>query len=249
MNTNNVEPSSEQPEVTKKPLTRKRKIIHISFLVVSIAITILFLVYLQGRLKHLTETYENYGYLGVFLMGLIGSSAPIWPLPGYVAAFIAGGLGWNPFLIAAAAGVGESMGEWVGYIGGFGTQIAVEKLGFYPRIEAWMKRRGSIVIFLVSAIPNHFIKAVGAAAGALHYPAWKYYSLTLSGKYVKSLVAALIGGVLFPYFAPILEGEYSLWIILAAGIGVAVVAGSLFYFLYYRKNKTKNRNSTTTDDL
>jgi membrane protein DedA with SNARE-associated domain len=249
MSTNNVEPTSEQPQVARKPLSKKRKIIHISFLVASIAITILFLVYLQGRLKHLTETYENYGYLGIFLMGLIGSSAPIWPLPGYVAAFIAGGLGWNPFLIALAAGVGEATGEWVGYIGGFGTQIAVEKLSFYSRIKDWMRRRGSIVIFLASAIPNHFIKAVGAAAGALHYPAWKYYTLTLSGKYVKSLVAALIGGLLFPYFEPLLDGEYSLWIILAAGVGVAVIAGSIVYLIYYRKKEAINRNSTPTDEL
>jgi membrane protein DedA with SNARE-associated domain len=158
-----------------------------------------------------------------------------------VAAFIAGGLGWNVFLIALAVGVGESIGEWVGYAGGFGTQIAVEKLNFYERIEAWMKRRGSIVIFLAAAIPNHFIKAVGAAAGALRYPAWKYYLLTFAGKFIKSLVAALIGGLLFPYFEPLLEGEYSLWIILAAGIGIAVIAGTLFYFLYYRRNKAKNK--------
>jgi len=54
-----MEPTSKQPEVARKPLTRKSKIIHISFLVASIAITILFLVYLQGKLKYLTETYEN----------------------------------------------------------------------------------------------------------------------------------------------------------------------------------------------
>ncbi len=234
-----METANEQSNTATKPLTRKRKIIHISFLVLSIGITILFLVYLQGRLAHLTETYANYGYIGVFAMGLIGSSAPVWPLPGYVAAFIAGGLGWNVFLIALAAGVGESIGEWVGYIGGFGTQIAVEKFNIYPRIEAWMKRRGSVVIFLVAAIPNHFIKVVGAAAGALRYPAWKYYLLTFGGKYAKSLVAALIGGLLFPYFEPLLEGEYSLWIILGAGIGVAVIVGGLIYFFYYRRNKTK----------
>lgn len=249
MNTNNAETASEQPEVIKKPLTKKRKIIHISFLIISVGITILFLVYLQGRLKHLTETYESYGLIGVFLMGLIGSSAPIWPLPGYVAAFIAGGLGWNPFLIAAAAGVGESIGEWVGYIGGFGTQIAVEKLSFYPRIEAWMKRRGSIVIFLVSAIPNHFIKVVGAAAGALRYPAWKYYLLTCGGKYVKSLVAALIGGVLFPYIEPLLENNNALWIALGAGVGVAVIVGSLFYFIYRHRNKANKHSSTSPDEL
>ena len=187
--------------------------------------------------------------MGVFLMGLIGSSAPIWPLPGYVAAFILGGLGFNPFIIAAAAGFGEATGEWVGYIGGFGTQIAVEKLGFYARIEAWMKRRGSIVIFLAAAIPNHFIKAVGAAAGALRYPAWKYYLLTFGGKYVKSLVAALIGGVLFPYFEPLLENKNALWIVLGAGVGVAVVVGSIVYFFYYRRNRTNNKASTTADEL
>ena len=112
-----------------------------------------------------------------------------------------------------------------------------------------MKRRGSIVIFLVSAIPNHFIKAVGAAAGALRYPAWKYYLVTFSGKYIKSLVAALIGGLLFPYFEPLLGGKYSLWIILLIGIGVAAIVGGLIYFFYYRRNKAKNSGSTASNEF
>ena len=249
MNTNKVETDSEQITTTRKPLTRKRKIIHISFLAASVTITILFVVYLSSRLRYLTETYENYGLIGVFLMGLIGSSAPIWLVPGSVAAFFAGGLGWNVFLVALAAGIGEGIGELIGYIAGFGSQIAVEKIKFYPKIESWMKRRGSVVIFLVSAIPNHFVKVVGAAAGALHYPAWKYFLIGCAGKIIKSLAFAIAGRGLFDKVKHLLDNGAALWIIVASGIGIAVIVGGLISFLYYRKNKAKNNNSTTADDL
>ncbi|MBT3363248.1 MAG: VTT domain-containing protein [Chloroflexi bacterium] len=237
----------EQPEAKPKPLTKRKKIIHISFLAASIVITILFAIYLTGKLEYLTETYESYGLAGVFLMGLIGSSAPIWLVPGSVAAFFAGGLGWNPFYIALAAGVGEGIGELIGYTAGFGSQIAVEKIGFYPKIKSWMKRRGWLVIFLASAIPNHFVKLVGGAAGALRYPAWKYFIIGCTGKIIKSLCFALAGRGLFNTIKPFINGGNALWIILVAGVGIAVVVGTLVYFFYYRKHR--NRKQEPPDNL
>jgi len=220
---------SEQVEEARKYFRWRRKYFHILVLLASIAITVAFIVFL-GRLESLAEGYESYGYPGIFLMGLIGSSAPIWPMPGSMAAFIAGGIGWNPFLIALAAGVGEAIGESVGYMAGYGGQIAVEKIKFYPRIEEWMKRRGSLLVFLVSAVPNHFVKLVGAAAGALRFPVWKFYLVCCIGKIIKSLGFAYAGLGLFSLVSRYFEGQNILWIILVIGLAVAaLVAGLVFW--------------------
>ena len=232
--------SSDQPVEPRQPISRKRKYIHIAILIISIAITVIFIVYL-GRLENLQDSFETYGYLGVFLMGVIGSSAPVWPIPGSLAAAIAGALGWNIFLIAVAAGVGEAIGELIGYMFGFGGQIAVERIKFYPRIVSWMKRRGSLLIFLASAVPNHFVKVVGAAAGALHYPAWKYYLISCAGKILKSLGFAIVGVLLGPLVQRLLDGEYTLWIILVAGVAAAVIAGSAAWWWWYRGSKAKKQ--------
>jgi len=139
------------------------------------------------------EYIETSGYAGVFLMGVIGSSSPIWPLPGSWAAFVAAGLGLNPFLIGLAAGVGEPIGELSGYTTGYGGQIAINRWKRYGQIMNWMRRHGGITIFIVSAIPNFFIKLATIAAGSLRYPLWRFFIYCWAGKTVKSLGFALAG--------------------------------------------------------
>ena len=156
---------------------------------------------LVGILVQKPSNPEEYirmsGYAGVFLMGVIGSASPIWPLPGSWAAFVAAGLGLNPFLIGLAAGLGEPIGELSGYTAGYGGQIAVRKWKRYAQIEGWMKRHGGLTIFLVSAIPNFFIKLATIAAGALRYPLWRFFGFCWAGKTIKSLGFAFAGAGFF----------------------------------------------------
>ncbi len=139
------------------------------------------------------EYIETSGYAGVFLMGVIGSASPIWPLPGSWAAFVAAGLGLNPFLIGLVAGVGEPIGELSGYTTGYGGQIAINRWKRYAQIMNWMRRHGGMTIFIISAIPNFFIKLATIAAGSLRYPLWKFFIYCWAGKTVKSLGFALAG--------------------------------------------------------
>ena len=139
------------------------------------------------------EYIETSGYAGVFLMGVIGSASPIWPLPGSWAAFVAAGLGLNPFLIGLVAGVGEPIGELSGYTAGYGGQIAINRWKRYGQIMNWMRRHGGMTIFIISAIPNFFIKLATIAAGSLRYPLWKFFIYCWAGKTVKSLGFALAG--------------------------------------------------------
>jgi uncharacterized membrane protein YdjX (TVP38/TMEM64 family) len=180
----------------------KRKWIRIGVIVLTIGIMVSLIVFgLRLDLSNeRLEEFESFGYIFIFLMGIAGSAAPVWPLPGSWAAFAAAGLGWNILLVALAAGTGECIGELTGYMLGYGGQPAVEKWKKYQRLEAWMRRHGSIAVFLVAAVPNpHIIKIVNATAGASRFPLWKWAILTWVGKMIKSFGFALVGLGLFDW--------------------------------------------------
>ncbi|MDO8491112.1 MAG: VTT domain-containing protein [Dehalococcoidia bacterium] len=163
--------------------------LYTSIALVAGALLIMALALLFGR--GLSD-FQSYGYFGIWLMAVIGAIAPVWVMPGWLAAFIGGGL-LNPLLVGLVVGTGELVGELIGYMIGHGGQIAVEKLKFYPTLERWMKRHGVIVMFLFSAVPNPATKAADAAAGALRLPLWKFAAAVWTGKVLKSLAFAFAG--------------------------------------------------------
>ena len=186
------EADEAQPAQPGAKLWSRNQLKYIVLLIAGVLAMILVGILVQ-KPTDFEEYIETSGYAGVFLMGVIGSASPIWPLPGSWAAFIAAGLGLNPFLIGLAAGLGEPIGELSGYTAGYGGQIAINRWKRYTQIMNWMRRRGGITIFIISAIPNFFIKLATIAAGALRYPLWKFFIYCWAGKTVKSLGFALAG--------------------------------------------------------
>ena len=180
----------------KTAFLTKRRLLYISLLAAGALAMILVGVLVQ-KPTNFEEYLTSSGYGGVFLMAVIGSASPVWPLPGSWAVFIAAGLGLNPFLLGMAAGIGEPIGELSGYTAGFGGQIAINKWKRYAQIERWMKKHGGLTIFLISAMPNFFIKLATVAAGALRYPLWKFFIFCWGGKTIKSLCFAFAGAGLF----------------------------------------------------
>jgi membrane protein DedA with SNARE-associated domain len=183
--------------IEAKPSVKvKSQLKYILLLIVGALIMLLVSILVQ-RPEDPKEYLATTGYLGVFLMGVIGSVSPVWPLPGSWAAFLAAGLGLNPFLVGLAAGLGEPIGELSGYTAGYGGQIALQRFKKYQKIENWMRKYGGVTIFVVSAIPNFFIKAATIAAGGLRYPIWRFFIFCWAGKTIKSLAFAFAGYGLF----------------------------------------------------
>jgi len=176
-----------------------RKQLKYVVLLIAGALAMILVSILIQRPTHPQEYIETSGYTGVFLMAVIGSASPIWPLPGSWAAFIAAGVGLNPFLVGLAAGMGEPIGELSGYTAGYGGQIAINRWKRYAQIENWMRRYGGPTIFIVSAIPNFFTKLATIAAGSLRYPLWRFFIYCWAGKTVKSLGFAFAGAGLFDW--------------------------------------------------
>ncbi|MBF8267491.1 MAG: putative rane protein [Dehalococcoidia bacterium] len=134
---------------------------------------------------------RSVGYLGVLVLGFVGSASILVPIPSIAATCAGPGLlKLLPLGVALLASVGESLGELSGYLIGFSGRGMAENRRFYPRIERWMARRGGLILFFVSAIPNPLFDLAGIAAGTLRYPVWRFLLAVWSGKLLKSLAIA-----------------------------------------------------------
>ena len=170
-------------EVSKKTATFRR----ILALAVSVAATAVVLLY-RDRLAQAGA----YGYLGVFVVSLVGNATVIFPVPSLVAVF-AGGTALNPLLVGLVAGVAEPLGELTGYLAGYGGSPVIENREMYGRLVGWMRRHGYLTIFVLSAIPNPLFDLAGIAAGALRFPIWRFLLACWMGKTIKATLIAYAG--------------------------------------------------------
>ncbi len=142
---------------------------------------------------------RRYGYLGVFLIPLIGSASFILPMPGLAVIATGGALldpvfGVPPWIVVGLlAGLGESLGELTGYAAGYGGRAVLQSRPFIGRLERWMHRQGSLVMFGMSALPNPLFDVAGVIAGVVRMPLWKFFIAVLLGKIIKSSYIAGVG--------------------------------------------------------
>ena len=136
------------------------------------------------------EYWKAWGYPGVFFLSFLGSGAMVLPVPGLIAVCGAGGLEMNLIAVGLLSGLGETLGEVSGYAIGYGGHSVIARHRIYHRITRWMERRGSLVIFLVSLVPNPFFDLIGIAAGGLRFPLFRFLGTVWLGKTLKGLIVA-----------------------------------------------------------
>ncbi len=96
----------------------------------------------------------------------------------------------HPAAVAVIAGLAGTLGELTGYFLGYSGSRVFERGRFYHRVEHWMRRRGWLLLFVISAVPNPLFDVAGIAAGALKYPLWRYLVAVGMGKQVKFFMIA-----------------------------------------------------------
>ena len=96
----------------------------------------------------------------------------------------------NPAAVAIIAGLAGTIGELTGYFLGYSGSSVLKRRRLYHRVENWMRRRGWLLLFVISAVPNPFFDIAGIAAGALRYPLWRYLIAVGLGKQVKFFMVA-----------------------------------------------------------
>jgi len=145
-------------------------------------------------LEFLIPMLESYGYLGIFLINLVGSATIILPFP--AAAFVfASGAFLNPFLVGLIAALGCTIGEFTGYALGFGGRKVIEKKWkkWIKRTEKLFEKYGGfwiIIIFAATPLPDDIVGIVG---GSLKYPLKKFFLASFIGKLILNLALAYGG--------------------------------------------------------
>ena len=143
----------------------------------------------------LTIFATQYGYLGIFLISLIGAMSIFVPIPYPVVIFILGGLQtFDPLLIAVAAGFGSALGEFSGYLLGAGGRKVIsdkykKKMDFITKL---FKKYGSIAIFIfaLTPLPDDLLFI---PLGVMRYSLLRAFIPALLGKFFSNLIIAYSG--------------------------------------------------------
>ena len=132
---------------------------------------------------------DRLGYGAVAGAVLLASGGLVVPVP-HLLTTCGAATALNPAAVAIIAGLAGTVGELTGYFLGYSGSAVLERRRFYHRVEGWMRRRGWLILFVISAIPNPLFDVAGIAAGALRYPLWRYFVAVGLGKQVKFFIVA-----------------------------------------------------------
>ena len=184
---------TENAMIEKRSWLRRNlfSVLSISFVVVLSAS-----LYIIWRLDpDMIRSLRSYGYPGAFLISLLFNATIILPVGNVFVLAALGAALPMPWLVGVAAGLGAAIGECTGYMAGYSESKAAERSKIYQRVEVWMKRWGSLTIFLMSLAPL-FFDVAGLAAGALRFSFKKFIFWTWLGRtifYIGVAYAGLFG--------------------------------------------------------
>ena len=142
---------------------------------------------------------KGYGYLGAFLISILGGATIIIPVPMLAVVFALGGVMKYTWVVGVAAGLGETLGALTIYLTGYGGGKALynSKHGriqsIYDRLEKLMERRGSLTLFILAAIVNPFFYPAALACGAMRFGIRKYFIICFIGKTIKGMTVVYAG--------------------------------------------------------
>ena len=140
------------------------------------------------------STVSSWGYLGIFIVSLVGNASIIFPVPAFAVTFAFGAI-LNPWLVGLAAGAGSAIGELTGYVIGRGGREVLESKHkkWLEKAEKWTDRYGFyavLVAFAATPLPDD---VVGILAGVFEYDLKKFLLASFIGKLIMSLALAFGG--------------------------------------------------------
>jgi uncharacterized membrane protein YdjX (TVP38/TMEM64 family) len=157
---------------------------------------------------------QDYGYLGAFLISIVGNFTVFLPVP-YALTIYAFGATLDPLLLGIVCGLGSTVGEFSAYLVGWGGRRVVE--GRYgQRLESaklLVQRYGMLVIFLFCALPLP-TDLILIPLGMLKYDLKKAMVAAFLGKTVMLVTVAYAGRYSFVFVQDLVE---------AGGVWVGVV--------------------------
>lgn len=145
---------------------------------------------------------QQYGYIGAFIISILGGATIIIPVPMLAVVFALGGAMdnlWDAALLGFSAAAGEVIGAYIIYFTGTGAGRAISsnKHGriqkAYEKMLDIIERRGAWALFAVTSVINPFFYPAAFACGALRYGLKKYTVIVLFGKIIKCMTVVYAG--------------------------------------------------------
>lgn len=159
------------------------KQVWISLIAMVVVIAVVVSLYFVRGLFDLSQV----GYPAIAALSFFASAGLVIPVSG-LASVCAGGILLNPLLVALVAGTTGTIGELTGYGLGFSGRGVLKRGRLYERMERWVRKRGWLLIFLLSVLPNPIFDLAGVAAGALRFPLWTFLALIWVGTFLKFVI-------------------------------------------------------------
>ncbi|MGB9718036.1 MAG: YqaA family protein [Thermoproteota archaeon] len=160
----------------------------------------------QQFLEWMEQLAYQYGYLGVFLLSLVGALSVVFPIPYTIVIYLMGSI-LDPLLIAFSGGFGSAIGELAGYALGYYGRLLIgeerrRKMDYMLKI---FDRYGAAAIFLfaLTPLPDDLLII---PLGIMRYNPVKFlipcilgktlmcFILALGGRFSISLIRSLFGG-------------------------------------------------------
>jgi len=148
---------------------------------------------------HWVRALGAYGYVGAFLISILGGATIIVPVPMLAVVFALGRVMEYTWLVGLANGLGETICALTIYMTGYGGGSALyfrthgRLYTAYVRMMGLMERRGWLVLFVLASILNPFFYPAALAAGALRFGVKRYFIITWVGKTIKGMTIAYAG--------------------------------------------------------
>ncbi len=194
-------PDTESSPGTAEASVSKSVVWSYVLAIVGIILTILMIlaiVYYGDKISEL----KQYGYVGAFIISILGGATVIIPVPMLAVVFALGGAMqdlWSVALVGISAAMGELVGALTIYMTGHGAGRAISSSkhgrlqSAYERMLGLMERRGPLTLFIVASVVNPFFYPAALAAGALRFGLKKYIFIVLAGKIIKCMTVVYAG--------------------------------------------------------
>jgi len=179
--------------------SRTKKILITALFVITTVASVWLIIVFWDEIASL----QQYGYLGSFIIAFIAGSSIPTPISYLALTFVLGNR-LEPWLVGLIAGTGAGIGGTLVYLLGRGGRKlfpglinysldnqASQKIG--PRFLNWAQKRGSLVVFIMSAMLNPVFAPMAIAMGALRFRLVKFFFLCVAGNIVKALIVAYAG--------------------------------------------------------
>jgi membrane protein DedA with SNARE-associated domain len=202
-----------------------------------------------------TFAYQ-YSYLGVFLISLLGATSIFVPIPSTVVIFalgaakVSGNWLFDPLLLGLFAGLGATLGEFSGYLIGFGGRKVIgekykKKMDILMRL---FKRFGPVVIFVfaLTPLPDDLLFI---PLGVMRYSVVAAFIPAFIGKFLSNLIIAYAGRLTLQIIGDVFgaEGEGMSFLV---GTIIAVVLLIVIFVIMFKvdweKRAEKYLNDTET---